>query len=187
MREDRHECREVDQVARGRGVAAVHVDDVADRLEDVERDTDRQQHMGEDERFQAERRDDRVEALDAEVGVLEVAQNRQVDCHTQQQPALGRLGTHARGADFEADPVVPQGDTGEQCREVHPPPGIEDVTGDQQQQVAIALPAQVIQAEEDRQEQEQEHVGREDHPGSPFVHSIRGTAPPNPHSKVGDT
>ena len=71
--------------------------------------------MGEDERFQAERRDDRVEALDAEVGVLEVAQNRQVDCHTA-AASVGPACTHARGADFEADPVVPQGDTGEQCR-----------------------------------------------------------------------
>ena len=181
VRENRHERCEVDQVAGSRGVTAVYVDDVADRLEDVERDTDRQQHVGEDERLQAERGDDRVEAVDAEVGVLEVAEDRQVDAYAQQQPTLCRLGAHASGTDFQADPVVPQGDTGEQGEEVHPPPGVEDVAGDQQQQVAITLPAQVVQAEEDRQEQEQEHVGREDHPGSPNLFTAsRAKRPPNP-------
>ncbi|MNN31251.1 hypothetical protein D3C81_1449330 [compost metagenome] len=159
VREDRHERREVDQVAGGRGVAAVHVDDVADRLEDIERDPDRQQHMGEDERLKAERGHDRVDAVDAEIGVFEVAEDAQVDPHAQQQPALGRFGAHAGGADFQADPVVPQGDPGEQRQEIHPPPGIEHIAGQQQQGVAIALPAQVVQAEKDRQEQEQEHVG----------------------------
>lgn len=51
VREDRHERRKVDEVASRRSVATVHVDDVADGLEDVERDPDRQQHVGEDERL----------------------------------------------------------------------------------------------------------------------------------------
>ncbi|MNF66323.1 hypothetical protein D3C84_481100 [compost metagenome] len=159
VREDRHEGREVDQVARGRGVAAIHVDDVADRLEDVERDTDRQQHVGEDERLKTDRRHHRVDAVDAEVGVLEVAEDAQVHRDAKQQPALRRFGPHTGGTDFEADPVVPQRDGREQREEVHTPPGVEHVAGDQQQQVAIALPAQVVQAEKDRQEQKQEHVG----------------------------
>ncbi|MNO93249.1 hypothetical protein D3C76_848460 [compost metagenome] len=159
VREDRHERREVDQVAGGRGVAAVHVDDVADRLEDVERDTDRQQHVGEDERLKTDRRHHRVDAVDAEVGVLEVAEDAQVHRDAKQQPALRRFGPHTGGTDFEADPVVPQRDGREQREEVHTPPGVEHVAGDQQQQVAIALPAQVVQAEKDRQEQKQEHVG----------------------------
>ncbi len=186
VREDRHEGREVDQVARGRGVAAVHVDDVADRLEDVERDADRQQHMGEDEWLQPHRGHDRIEAVDAEVGVLEVAEDAQVDAHAEQQPALRGLGAHAGGADFQADPVVPQGDPGEQGEEVHPPPGVEDVAGNQQQQVAIAIPAHVVQAEENRQEQEQEHVGREDHPGSPsYAQHLGHSAPQTPHEMQG--
>ncbi|MCY1452530.1 hypothetical protein D9M71_694550 [compost metagenome] len=88
VREDRDEGGEVDQVAGGRGVAAVDVDDVADRFEDVERDTDRQQHVGEDERLKTERGHDRVEAVDTEIGVLEVAEDAQVDHHPEQQPAL---------------------------------------------------------------------------------------------------
>ena len=159
VREDRHEGGKVDQVAGRRGVTPVDVDDVADGLEDVERDPDRQQHVGQDERRQTDRGHHRVDAVDAEVGVLEVAENAQVDGHAEQQPALGRFGPHAGGADFEADPVVPQRDGCEQRKEVHAPPGIEHITGDQQQQVAIANPAQVIHAEKDRQEQKQEHIG----------------------------
>ena len=159
VRKDRDECCEVDQVARRRSVATVHVDDVADRFEDVERNTDRQQHVGQDERLETERSHDFVDAVDTEVGVLEVAEDAQVDGHAEQQPALRRFGSDASGTDFQADPVVPQRDRCEQREEVHPPPGVEHVAGDQQQQVAIALPAQVVQAEKDRQEQKQEHVG----------------------------
>ncbi|MCY1454849.1 hypothetical protein D9M71_719430 [compost metagenome] len=54
VRENGDESSEVDQVPRGRGIATVHVDDVADRFEDVERDADRQQHVRQDERLQAE-------------------------------------------------------------------------------------------------------------------------------------
>ncbi|MNG07737.1 hypothetical protein D3C84_910530 [compost metagenome] len=136
--------------------------------------------MGEDERLQAERGDDRVEAVDAEVGVLEVAEDRQVDTDAEQQPALCGLGAYTGGADFQADPVVPQGDPGEQGEKVHPPPGVEQVAGQQQQGVAIALPAQVVQAEKDRQEQEQKHIGREHHPDLSLSLSISGQQPPKP-------
>ncbi|MNP24102.1 hypothetical protein D3C76_1168450 [compost metagenome] len=159
MREDRHERGEVDQVAGGRGVAAVDVDDVADRLEDIEGDADRQQDVADHEGLHTDRGDQRIEAVDAEIGVLEVAEDGQVQRHAEQQPVPGGQGAHARGADLEADPVVPQGHHGEQGEEVDPPPGIEQIAGDQQQQVAIACPAQVVQAEKSRQEQKQEHVG----------------------------
>ena len=136
---------------------------------------------------QADRRHHRVDAVDAEVGVLEVAEDAQVDGHAEQQPALRRFGPHAGGTDFQADPVVPQRDGGEQREEVHTPPGVEHVAGDQQQQVAIALPAQVVQAEKDRQEQKQEHVGRKYHPDlSMFEPTVKGQQPPQtPHQKTG--
>ncbi len=95
VREDRDECSEVDQVARGRGVAAVNVDDVADGLEDIERDTDRQQHVCQDERFKTHRGHGCVDAVHTEVGVFEVAQNTQVHDYAEQQPALCRFGPHA--------------------------------------------------------------------------------------------
>ncbi|KPZ05699.1 Alginate o-acetyltransferase AlgI [Pseudomonas syringae pv. spinaceae] len=132
VREDRNECREVDQVASGRGIAAVHVDDVADGLEDIERDPDRQQHVGQDERFQAHRGHGRIDAVHAEVGVFEVAQNAQVYDYAEQQPALCRFGPHTCCAHFEADPVVPDGHADEQRQEVHTPPGVEDIAGNQQ-------------------------------------------------------
>nr|GEX25324.1 hypothetical protein [Tanacetum cinerariifolium] len=72
-----------------------------------------------------------------------VDQDAQVDRHTEQQPALGGFGPDPGSAYAQADPVVPQRHTCEQCQEVHSPPRIEHVAGDQQQQVAIALPAQV--------------------------------------------
>ncbi|MND40616.1 hypothetical protein D3C80_313580 [compost metagenome] len=158
VREDRHEGGEVHQVAGGRGVAAIDVDDVADGLEDVEGDPDRQQDVREHERLHAEGGDDGVEAVDAEVGVLEVAEDAEVHRHAEEQPFLRRFRAHSGRAYAQADPVVEYGDHGEQRQEVDAPPGVEDVAGDQQQQVAIACPDQVVQAEEDRQEQEQEHV-----------------------------
>ncbi len=158
VREDRDEGGEVDQVVGRRGIAAVDVDDVADRLEGVEGDADRQQDVGQHERLHAERGDDLVEAVDAEVGVLEVPEHAEVDHHAEDQPALRGTGAYAGGADAQADPVVEDGDPGEQQEEVHPPPGVEHVAGDQQQQVPVTFAAQVVQAEKDRQEQEQEHV-----------------------------
>lgn len=158
VREDRDEGGEVDQVVGRRGIAAVDVDDVADRLEGVEGDADRQQDVGQHERLHAERGDDLVEAVDAEVGVLEVPEHAEVDHHAEDQPALRGPGAYAGGADAQADPVVEDGDPGEQQEEVHPPPGVEHVAGDQQQQVPVTFAAQVVQAEKDRQEQEQEHV-----------------------------
>ncbi|MNN45185.1 hypothetical protein D3C81_1595070 [compost metagenome] len=88
--------------------------------------------MGDHERLHAERGDDLVEAVDAEVGVLEVAEHAEVDHHAEDQPAFRREGAHAGRADAQADPVVEQRHPGEQGEEVHPPPGIEDVAGEQQ-------------------------------------------------------
>ena len=131
VREDRDKGGKVDQVAGRRGIAAVHVDDVADGLEDVERDPDGQQYIGQDERVQTHRTHHGVDAVDAKVGVLEVAQNRQVDHYPEQQPALGGFGAHPGGTDLEADPVVPEGDGDKQCQEIHPPPGVERIAGEQ--------------------------------------------------------
>jgi len=61
--------------------------------------------------------------------------------------------------DAQAEDVVPQRHGGEQQEEIHPPPGIEGVAADQDQQVAPAIRAQIVQAEEDRQEQKQKDVG----------------------------
>nr|GEZ22066.1 hypothetical protein [Tanacetum cinerariifolium] len=72
-----------------------------------ERDTDRQQHMRQDERLKTNGRHHRVDAVDAKVGVLEVAEDAQVDSHTEQQPALCRFGSDPGGAYAQADPVVP--------------------------------------------------------------------------------
>ena len=128
-----------------------------------------------------------IDAVDAEVGVLEVAEDAQVDRHPEQQPALRRLGAYTGGTNLEADPVVPQRDGREQRQEVHSPPGVEHVAGNQQQQIAIALPAQIVQAEKDRQEQKQEHIGRENHPDlSMFNQQSRARAPPNPPTMSGE-
>ncbi|MCY1554124.1 hypothetical protein D9M68_906740 [compost metagenome] len=115
--------------------------------------------MGQQERLEAGAFEHLVDVRHAEVGVLEVTQGRQVAGHAPDHPALRRLATYSGAIDAQPETVVPQGDRDEQQEEIHPPPGIEDVAGNQQQQIAIAIPAQVVQAEKDRQEQEQEHVG----------------------------
>ncbi|MNQ70728.1 hypothetical protein D3C85_853720 [compost metagenome] len=159
LREQGDEGGEVDQVFRGFGVAAVHVDQVAERLENIEGDADRQDHVGQQERLEAGAFEHLVDVRHAEVGVLEVTQGRQVAGHAPDHPALRRLAAYSGAVDAQAETVVPQGDRDEQQEEIHPPPGVEHVAADQDQQVAIAITAHVIQAEKDRQEQEQEYVG----------------------------
>ena len=88
MREERDERRELDEVARRLDVAAIDVDDVAHRLERVERDADRQHHLEVAQRHRhARTRQQGVQALGEEVEVLEVAEHPQVQRHAQRDDA----------------------------------------------------------------------------------------------------
>ena len=80
VREEGDEHREVEEVARRRDLAAVHVDDVAHRHERVERDADRQQDaQREDVDLPPERGEHVVQVVGEEVEVLEEPEQRQVE------------------------------------------------------------------------------------------------------------
>ena len=93
MREEAHVEAEVEQVAHGLQVAAIHIDRIAHALEGIEADAHRQQHLVLHEmrvprvvgparevvhRLEAGARE-RVDVLDYEVRVLEEAKHEQVD------------------------------------------------------------------------------------------------------------
>ena len=81
LRVHRLEAQEIDEALDGRRIAAIDVDDVAQRLQDVQADAERQRHAQrhiEPELGQPEPVDEAVVAVDAEVEVLEEGQQREV-------------------------------------------------------------------------------------------------------------
>ena len=84
LREQGNEGGEVDRMASRLDIAAVDIDQVAERLEDVEGDADRQQHRGQHERLEAHRLQRGIDVGHAEVGIFEVAQHTEVADHSEQ-------------------------------------------------------------------------------------------------------
>ena len=91
--------------------------------------------------------------LDEEVGVLEVAEDAEVDGERNPEPtplALPVIGLF----DADADEIVDEGGEGDEPEKAPVPPAVEDVGGDQQQQVLspqVTLSHKPIQAEDDWQ------------------------------------
>ncbi len=81
-----------------RRLAAVHVDGVAHRLERVEADAERQRHPQrgvEPKLRESDPVDEGVVVVDAEVEVLEEAEQRQVGDHRDRQDQLGAPGARS--------------------------------------------------------------------------------------------
>ena len=178
-----HEVREEGEVhrelleRRRHEVAAVGVDDVADRHERVEGDADR-----EDDRAQRDREvepDDRRHVLrraDEEVVVLEVREHAEVadQGHGQERLAL-RLRRGAVDADCEE--LVPERAAGEQEDEPPVPPAVEDVAGDDDERPpAVHLRHCEPREREDDQEEDRKRGSREQHRRS-LVCCRRSTEP----------
>jgi len=82
MRKEGNKRCKVDKIACGWCLAPVNINQITDGVKDVERQTDGKQHAGEFNRVEAQRVQSHVEAVDTEVGVLEIAQSKQVQGHT---------------------------------------------------------------------------------------------------------
>ena len=131
VREQCNERGKVDEVVGRRGVLAVNVDDVAQGMEHIEGDAQRQENRLQGKGIDAQRCEQGGQHFGAEVGVLEVAQGRQVadDADPQQTKRPAFVAGIQACLDAQAEPVVPVGDGDEQQQKVRAPPGVEDVAG----------------------------------------------------------
>ena len=155
LREERDKGGEGDGVSGGLEVASVDVDGVGEGLEGVEGDADGQDDLqGGGVHGDAERTPGGDPVLDEEVGVLEVAEDAEVDGEGDPEPPLlERLGVGFFDAD--ADEEVDEGGEGNEPKKSPVPPTVEDVGGDQQQEVLrpqVAVRHEPIQPEDNRQE-----------------------------------
>ena len=92
--------------------------------------------------------------LDEEVGVLEVAEDAEVDGEGDPQPPFLPLPVIGL-FDADADEVVDEGGEGNEPEEAPVPPAVEDVGRNQQQEVLrlqVAVRHEPIQPEDNRQE-----------------------------------
>ena len=153
--EEGDEGGEADGISGGLEVAAVDVDGVGEGLKGVEGDADGQDDMqgggvhGDTKRIPC---GDPV--LDEEVGVLEVSEDAEVDGEGDPEPLfLPWLGVGLFDAD--ANEEVDEGGEGDEPEEAPVPTSVEDVGGDQQQEVLrppVAVRREPVQSEYNRQE-----------------------------------
>ena len=141
-------------VTGGLEVAPIDVDGVGEGLEGVEGDADGQDDLqGGGVHGDAEGVPRGNPVLDEEVGVLEVAEDAEVDGEGDPQPPfLPRLVGRFFNAD--ADEKVDDGGEGDEPEEAPVPPPVEDIGRNEQQQVLrleVALGDKPIQPEDNRQ------------------------------------
>ena len=168
LREEGDEGGEVDELRVGARVPAPDVDEVAERLEDVERDADGQDQPPVDAQGRHVGAEQRGEAVHEEVEVLEDAQDAQAARHADPEPDLAARVV-AMGIDLLSDQVGEGGGQEQQAEEVDPPPCVEQVGPGQDRVGPEAVRRQVVGRQEERQEQEEEGLGREHH-GSALAH-----------------
>ena len=157
LRKHRDVDRDLKQVAVGR-CAAMHVDQVRDRVKGEERDAERQREAGQRERGTG----DRVHRAEDKVGVLEQAEGGEVRRHRECRDEAAPVAL--RGTDHQGRCVVEDDLAGEQQDEDRLAPGVEQKRGRDENDVLRRDPGRhAINDEEQRQEIEQERDGREQH------------------------
>src|SRR5690606_30108256 len=118
---------------------APYVDDVTDRLEDVEGDADGQHDADEGALVRAQLRQQDVEAGDTEVCVLEVDEGGELNTDADSDDETGSWSRrHAPAADQSPCDDGQQRGRCEDKREVGPPPGVEAVRGAQDEEHPVA-------------------------------------------------
>ena len=130
----RNEGCEIDKPPCRFRIPSIDIHHVGNGLEDVKGDADGQDDVCQFQRLAAGADQQVVQAVDAEVGVLEVGERRQVTTDTDGNPLAGIRGANTGAVYCQTDEIVPEGHGHEQQQEVHPPPGIERVAADQDNQ-----------------------------------------------------
>ena len=177
MRKHRDVAGEVREVPARRGLPAVDVDRVAERLEGIEADAERQRDA--EGRLpggarEAESADEPVEALDAEVEVLEKPEHREVgDDRDDDRAALearprspdlqlrngGAPGLSELPGDDEADRIVHGRRPEHQEDEERVRPAVEKVGEERQDEVPGGAPARRSRSEGPREESRRGRAG----------------------------
>ena len=163
VREEREVDRELLE-RRRHEVAAVRVDDVADRHERVEGDADREDDRAQRERqIQADDRRHVLRRVDEEVVVLEVREHAEVADQGHREQRLP-LRLRRRAVDADGEQLIPDRAAGEQEDEPPVPPAVEDVARDEDERPpAVHLRHREPREREHDQEEDRERGGREQH------------------------
>ena len=132
--EQRNEGREINKPPGRFRIPPIDIHHVGNGLEDVEGNADGQDDVRQFQGLTAGAHQQVVQAVDAKVGVLEVPKRRQVTANTDGNPLAGVRGTNTGAVYGQADEVVPESHGHEQQQEIHPPPGIEGVAANQDNQ-----------------------------------------------------
>ncbi len=163
LREHRHVAHEVAEAPHRRRHAAVDVDGVAQGLEGVEGDAHGQHDLGPLEGRDAEAGEDLIQRVDAEVDVLEVAQDPQVDDRRHRDPPAGAAPQLAIADDRPPAGVVDHRRHQHQDHEVGTPPAVEDVARQRDGDRPVGRRGEVVEAQEYGQEVVEEDAAGEDH------------------------
>ena len=172
--EEGDEAGEVEEGFGGFGMAAVEVDAVAEALEDVEGDAcgedDVAEEFGDGDVATAEPGGEGLGGLDGEGGVFEEGEGTEVGDDGEDDAEFAAGLVVARVGDHAAEVVVEGGGAEHEQHEPGVPPAVEDHAGAGEEEVAEggagAGPEQeVVDADDERQEVEDEDVGAEDHAG----------------------
>mgnify|MGYP003672315327 CR=1 FL=1 len=164
MREEAHQQHHIQQRARHRRLAPIHIDHIADALEGEEADPDRQDHLQQRQvPAPAELVQQFGRLLDEKAVVFEESQHQQVEGDAQpDQPFASAVVITAR--DRRRHAPVENGAQDQQADKAPVPLGVEEPAGQQQEQ--LAPPVLAIQrpaGEIDEQEEDAEGQGGEQH------------------------
>ena len=173
MREQTDEERVVDQGVGRLELPVVHVDDVGDFLERVERNAGRQQDAEhrDGRLMEPERLQRRSERVHEEVEVLERAEEAEIDDERQRQeraPSLAVVGPRDGFRTIEVD----NRRRGDEREKPWIPPPVEDITGDEQHHVLLA-PSETPVGERHERQKDDVDRGIEKHRGSPLPRARR--------------
>ena len=159
LRKHRDVDRDFEQAAVRLHLAAIHIDEIRDRMEGEERNAERQRDARQRESVAAERG---IERADREVGVLEDAEQREIgrDAGRNCEPPPLSL----RRADQQREAVIEHDLEGQQQHEARLAPGVEQQRRREQDDVLRRdAGRQAIEQKEQRQEVEQEGDRRKQH------------------------
>ena len=161
LREESHEQGKIEEVPAGLQPAAIDIDRVAERLERVERDADRQNDP-EGAGVETQRAEENLQRLDEEVEVLEEPEESEIADETDHQQHLAAV-RRSRVRQSPRDGVIHDRRDDQQGGETPVPVSVEVVAGDQQQAFPdTMIPKNGHAGQHDAEEEEELHL-REEH------------------------
>ena len=107
--EERDKQRVFQQISLGPDIAAVNIDQIAQCLEDIERDADRQKNViGLNIQFNSEKMGGVFRDVQCKIEIFEIEQNREIRCEHCRQHSLGQVPRMTRIVILLPDPLQQQ-------------------------------------------------------------------------------